>query len=252
MSPLFDLTGKAALVTGGNGGIGLAIAQALKSAGANVLIVARNPAKNEAAAAQGFATYAADVTSDAQCQAAVAEADRLFGRLDILVNNAGTNIRARPEDLSEPDWHTVIDTNLTSLHLMSKAAYPLLKRPKDKQGGKIVNIGSLMSTFAVPFSPAYAASKGGVVQYTKALATAWAADDIQANAILPGWVHTELTDRARDQIPGLYDRTLARIPAARWGQPEDMAGLALFLSSSAANYITGAAIPADGGFTAMG
>ena len=245
---MFDLTGKAALVTGGNGGIGLAIARALKTAGAKILIVARNTEKNQAAAAQGFATYAADVTIEAQCQAAIAEADRLFGRLDILVNNAGTNIRARPEDLSEPDWHTIIDTNLTSLHLMSKAAYPLLKR----QGGKVVNIGSLMSTFAVPFSPAYAASKGGVVQYTKALATAWAADDIQANAILPGWVHTELTDRARDQIPGLYDRILARIPAARWGQPEDMAGLALFLSSPAANYITGAAIPADGGFTAMG
>ena len=246
---MFDLTGKAAIVTGGNGGIGLAIVEGLIAAGAWVLIVGRNKAKNEAAAKKtGAACFAADVTDSAQCLAAVAEAQSQFGGLDILVNNAGTNIRARPEDLSEADWHTVIDTNLTSLHLMSKAAYPLLKR----QGGKVVNIGSLMSTFAVPFSPAYAASKGGVVQYTKSLATAWAADNIQANAILPGWVHTELTDRAREQVPGLYERILSRIPAARWGRPEDMAGLALFLASPASDYITGAAIPADGGLTAMG
>ena len=249
MNKLFDLTGKVALVTGGNGGIGLAIVAGLIEAGASVLIVGRDAAKNAAAAeTTGAHAFAADVTDRAQCAAAVDEAKRVFGQLDILVNNAGTNVRARPEALDEADWHKVIDTNLTSMHLMCQAAYPLLKA----QGGKVINIGSLMSTFGVPFSPAYAASKGGAVQYTKVLATAWAADGIQANAILPGWVDTELTQRAREQVPGLYERVLARVPAGRWGEPRDMAGLAVFLAAPASDYITGAAIPADGGFTAMG
>jgi 2-dehydro-3-deoxy-D-gluconate 5-dehydrogenase len=249
MSTMFDLTGRAALVTGGNGGIGLGIAQGLAEAGAKVLIVGRDVAKNEAAAAQaGAAHLAADVTDPAQCQAAVAEAERLFGRLDILVNNAGTNVRKRPEALDPAEWHKVIDTNLTSMHLMCQAAYPLLKR----QGGKIINIGSMMSLFGVPFSPAYAASKGGVVQYTKVLATAWAADDIQANAILPGWIDTELTRGARRQVDGLHDRVLARTPAARWGEPRDMAGVAVFLAAPASDFVTGTAIPADGGYSALG
>ena len=249
MSKLFDLAGKVALVTGGNGGIGLAIVEGLIEAGASALIVGRDEAKNAAAAERaGARAFAADVTDQAQCRAAVDEAKRRFGRLDILVNNAGTNVRARPEALDAADWHKVIDANLTSMHLMCHAAHPLLKA----QGGKVINIGSLMSTFGVPFSPAYAASKGGVVQYTKVLATAWAADGIQANAILPGWVDTELTQRAREQVPGLYERVLARVPAGRWGEPRDMAGLAVFLAAPASDYITGAAIPADGGFTAMG
>jgi 2-deoxy-D-gluconate 3-dehydrogenase len=249
MSTMFDLTGRAALVTGGNGGIGLGIAQGLAEAGAKVLIVGRDVAKNEAAAAQAAGLhFAADVTEPAQCQAAVAEAERLFGRLDILVNNAGTNVRKRPEALDPAEWHKVIDTNLTSMHLMCQAAYPLLKR----QGGKIINIGSMMSLFGVPFSPAYAASKGGVVQYTKVLATAWAADDIQANAILPGWIDTELTRGARRQVDGLHDRVLARTPAARWGEPRDMAGVAVFLAAPASDFVTGTAIPADGGYSALG
>ncbi|HYZ64341.1 MAG TPA: SDR family oxidoreductase [Acetobacteraceae bacterium] len=249
MSPLFDLTGKAAVVTGGNGGIGLGIVEGLIEAGAQVLIVGRDKLKNgEAAAKTGAGAFAADVTDPAQCRAAVAECERLFGRLDILVNNAGTNIRNRPEALDPADWHKIIDTNLTSTHLMCQAAYPLLKR----EGGKVINIGSMMSIFGVPFSPAYAASKGGVVQYTKVLATAWAEDDIQANAILPGWIDTELTRGARRQIDGLHDRVLARTPAARWGEPRDMAGLAIFLAAPASDFITGTAIPADGGYSALG
>jgi len=248
MSKLFDLTGKAALVTGGNGGIGLGIVEGLIEAGAKVLIVGRDQAKNEAAARTGASAFAADVTDEGQCRAAVAEAERLFGRLDILVNNAGTNVRKRPEELETADWHKVIDTNLTSTHLMCQAAHALLKR----QGGKVINIGSMMSIFGVPFSPAYAASKGGVVQYTKVLATAWAADNIQANAILPGWIDTELTRGARRQVDGLHDRVLARTPAARWGEPRDMAGLAVFLAAPASDFITGTAIPADGGYSALG
>ncbi len=110
----------------------------------------------------------------------------------------------------------------------------------------------MLSIFGVPFSPAYAASKGGAVQYTKVLATAWAADGIQANAILPGWVETELTDGARAQVPGLYEKVLARVPAGRWGVPRDMAGLAVFLAAPASDFVTGTAIPADGGYAALG
>lgn len=249
MSALFDLTGRVALVTGGNGGIGLGMAEALIESGAQVLIVGRDQAKNEAAAGKtGAAAFRADVTDAAQCQGAVAEAERQFGRLDILINNAGTNIRKRPESLEEDDWHTVIDTNLTSTHLMCKAAYPLLKR----QGGKVINIASIMALFGVPFSPAYCASKGGVVQYTKVLATAWAADNIQANAILPGWVNTELTVRARNDVPTLHDYVLSKVPAKRWGEPRDLAGAAVFLASPASDFVTGTAIPVDGGFAAQG
>ena len=134
-----------------------------------------------------------------------------FGRIDILFNNAGINIRKQPEDLSLDEWQEVIDTNLTSAFLMSKAVYPAMKKAG---GGKIVNIGSMTSIFGSPFASAYAATKGGIVQLTKSLALAWAKDNIQVNAILPGWFDTELTEKAREQIPGLHERVLARIPPA--------------------------------------
>ena len=246
---MFDLTGRVALVTGGNAGIGLGIAEGLAAAGAKVLIVGRRTDKNEAAAKSvGGAAFAADVTQEAECRAAIAEAELLFGRLDILVNNAGSNRRGRPDEITSDMWHQVIDLNLTSVHLMCHAAYPLLKR----RGGKVINIGSMMSIFGVPFNPAYAASKGGVVQYTKVLATAWAADQIQANAILPGWIDTDLTRGARQNVEGLHDRVLARTPAGRWGEPRDMGGLAVFLAAPASDFVTGTAIPADGGYSALG
>ena len=247
----FDLSGRVALVTGGNGGIGLGMAQGLAEAGARVLVVGRDAGKNAAAVTalgEGHAGFVADVTIAAACAAAVAEAERLFGRLDILVNNAGTNVRKRPEVLSEDEWHLVIDTNLTSMHLMCRAAFALLQ----VRGGKVINVGSMMSLFGVPFSPAYAASKGGVVQYTKVLATAWAEHGIQANAILPGWIDTELTQGARVQVEGLHDKVLARTPAGRWGVAADLAGLAVFLAAPASDFVTGTAIPADGGYSVLG
>ena len=250
MTP-FDLTGRVALVTGGNGGIGLGMASGLAAAGARVLIVGRNPDKNAAALAQlgeGHAAFVADVTVEADCRAAVAEAEARFGRLDALVNNAGGNRRIRPEAVELEDWAAVLDMNLTSAYLMSRAAHPLLRQG----GGKVINTASIMALFGMAWSPAYAASKGGLVQFTKVLATAWAADGIQANAILPGWVETALTDTARAQDPGLYDRARARTPAGRWGQPGDYAGIAVFLASPASDWITGAAIPVDGGFAAQG
>jgi 2-dehydro-3-deoxy-D-gluconate 5-dehydrogenase len=123
---------------------------------------------------------------------------------------------------------------------------------KSAGGGKVINIGSMMSIFGASFAPAYAASKGGIVQFTRSCAVAWAADNIQVNAILPGWIDTDLTRRAREQIDGLHDKVLGRTPAARWGAIADFAGIAVFLSSQASDFVTGTAIPVDGGFSIMG
>jgi 2-deoxy-D-gluconate 3-dehydrogenase len=179
----------------------------------------------------------------------VASVARELGRIDILVNNAGINIRKPPHLLELEEWNSVIDTNLTSAFLCSKAVHPVMKAGGR---GKIINIGSMMSIFGASFAPAYAASKGGLVQYTRACACAWAGDNIQANAILPGWIDTDLTKRAREQIDGLHDKVLARTPAARWGAIDDFAGIAVFLSSPASDFVTGTAIPVDGGFSNMG
>ena len=168
------------------------------------------------------------------------------GRLDILVNNAGTNVRKPVDQLALAEWNQVMDTNLTSAFLCCRAAHPHLKAAG---GGKIINIGSMMSIFGAPFAPAYGASKGGIVQLTRSMAASWAADGIQVNAVLPGWIETELTDGARAQVPGLNERVVARTAAGRWGQPEDLAGIAVFLASAASDFVTGTAIPVDGGYS---
>lgn len=250
---MFDLQGKVAIVTGGNGGIGLAMAEGLADAGARIAVVGRNPDKLLAAVTSlckrgGKAkakAYEVDVCDEAAVSALMTQVVDDFGRLDILVNNAGTNIRKPVQDLTLSEWHAVLDTNLTSAFLCSRAAYPHLKR----QGGKVINIGSMTSIFGASFAPAYSASKGGVVQLTRALATAWATDNIQANAILPGWIDTELTQKARVEVNGLHDRIVARTPAGRWGTPRDLAGIAVFLSSAASDFVTGTAIPVDGGYS---
>jgi 2-deoxy-D-gluconate 3-dehydrogenase len=190
-----------------------------------------------------------DVTQEASVAALIAATDRRWGRLDILVNNAGINIRKPPQDLSLEEWRQVIDTNLTSAFLASRAAYPMMKRAG---GGKIINIGSMMSIFGLPVVPAYGASKGGIVQFTRAAASAWARDNIQVNAVLPGWIDTDLTAKAREQIKGLNESVLGRTPAGRWGIPDDLAGIAVFLGSRASDFITGTAIPVDGGYSIQG
>jgi 2-deoxy-D-gluconate 3-dehydrogenase len=249
---LFDLGGRVALVTGGNGGIGLGMAKGFAAAGAKVMIAGRRAEKAGAALAElkalgaEAAFVAVDVTDEASVRAMVRETVAQLGGLDILVNNAGMAIRKRPEDYTAAEWHAVIETNLTGAFFAAQAAYPALKR---SGRGKVINIGSMMSIFGAPFAPAYAASKGGIVQLTKALATAWAADGIQVNAVLPGWIDTDLTREARRQIEGLYERALARTPAQRWGVPDDFAGIAVFLASSASDFVTGAAIPVDGGYS---
>jgi 2-deoxy-D-gluconate 3-dehydrogenase len=169
-----------------------------------------------------------------------------LGRLDILVNNAGINIRKAPQELSMAEWKAVIETNLTSTFTCSQAAYPVLK---EAGGGKIINIGSMLSIFGAGFAPAYGASKGGVVQLTKSMATAWAKDNIQVNAVLPGWIDTDLTRTAREQVKGLNSMVLMRTPAGRWGAANDLSGVAVFLAAPASDFITGTAIPVDGGYS---
>jgi 2-deoxy-D-gluconate 3-dehydrogenase len=250
-----DLKGRVAIVTGGNGGIGLGMARGMALCGASVVLAGRDAAKAKdalASLAEFGGTHrfiTADVTKAAACQSLVADTLAQFARLDILVNNAGTSVRKRPELLSEAEWHHVIDTNLTSALLCAQAAYPALK---GSGRGKIINIGSMMSLFGAPYAVAYAASKGGIVQMTRALATAWAADNIQVNAVLPGWIDTTLTRGAREQVDGLHQRVLDRTPAGRWGVADDMAGIAAFLAGPGSDFVTGAAIPVDGGFSIIG
>ena len=247
---LFDLNGRAALITGGNGGIGLGMAEGLARAGAKVAIAGRDAGKNaDAARKVGGLAIAADVTDERACRGMVDEAARKLGRLDILVNNAGINIRKQPEEYTLDEWHRVLESNLTSAFVASQAAYQHFLKAK---GGKIVNIGSMMSIFGASFTAPYASSKGGIVQLTRALACAWAKDRVQVNAVLPGWIDTALTRRARDEVKGLHDRVLARTPAGRWGAPEDLAGIAVFLCSPASDFVTGTAIPVDGGYAAQG
>jgi 2-deoxy-D-gluconate 3-dehydrogenase len=251
----FDLTGKVAIVTGGNGGIGLGMARGLAEAGAGIVVAARNAEKSEKAVKtlSGLGAKAAaiqvDVTDEKSCRDLIKGAVDRFGRLDILVNNAGMNNRKPPETYTLAEWREVIDTNLTSAFLCSHAAYPEMKRAG---GGKIINIGSMTSIFGVPFALPYASAKGGIVQFSRVLATAWAKDNIQVNAVLPGWIDTDLTKVARQQVQGLHERVVARTPAGRWGDPDDFAGIAVFLASSASDFVTGTAIPVDGGYSVQG
>ena len=245
----FDLTGKVALVTGGNGGIGLGMARGHASQGATVMVAGRDGEKNRRAGALlgGKAdAIAVDLADEAGARAVVDKTVKKFGRLDILINNAGINIRKPPQDFALEEWQRVLDINLTSLFVCCQAAYPHMKT----RGGKIINIGSMTSIFGASFAAPYGASKGAVVQLTKSLAVAWAPDNIQVNAVLPGWIDTELTETAREQVAGLHEKVVARTPAGRWGTPDDMAGIAMFLAGPASDFVTGTAIPVDGGYAA--
>ena len=248
----WNLENKYALVTGGSKGIGKAIVNEFLELGASVFFLARDEKQTEAALASfgesRIKAMAGDVT-DAGFRKKVRHwINENWGALDILVNNAGINIRKPPQDYVMEEWHRVLNINLTSLFVACQTAYPHLK----VRGGKIINIGSMMSIFGASFAAPYGASKGGVVQLTKSLASAWAGENIQVNAVLPGWIDTELTKGARQQVSGLNEKVLARTPAARWGTPDDMAGIAVFLASPASDFITGTAIPVDGGYSAQG
>jgi 2-deoxy-D-gluconate 3-dehydrogenase len=253
MKNFFNLKGKVAIVTGGNGGIGLGIASGLASAGANLAIAARNEAKTAAAvkAVQDeFGVKAigvkVDVREESQVKDMVKKVLDAFGRIDILVNNAGTNIRKFPQEYEVDDWEEVLDINLRSAFLCSKAVYPTMKAAG---GGKIINIGSMTSIFGAAKVMLYSTSKGGIVQMGRCMANAWAQDNIQVNAILPGFINTDLTRKARVDIPELEERVTTRTPAGRWGEPDDLAGTAVFLASKASDFVTGVALPVDGGFS---
>ncbi len=250
---LFDLTGRVAIVTGGNGGLGLAMALGLAGAGANIVVAARNEEKMAAALAQIQALgvqakgVPVDATSEDDINRMGAETVAHFNRVDILINNAGVTVRKEPEDLSADEWDNVLDVNLRASFLAAKAVYPHMKA---RGGGKIISIGSMYSIFGGGGSGApYSSSKGGVVQLSKSLAVAWAKDNIQCNAILPGWFMTELTAAVPATQPERYDLICRRIPTGRWGNPEELQGTAVFLSSPASDYVTGAVITVDGGYS---
>lgn len=253
MKDLFSLKGKVAIVTGGNGGIGKGIARGFAGAGADVVIAARNPKKTAEAAAEikkesgvRVLEVEVDVKQESQINAMAKKVLDAFGRIDVLVNNAGMNIRKMPQDLSAADYDEVLSTNLRAAFLCSKAVYPAMKKAG---GGKIINIGSMTSIFGGGKLLPYGTSKGGIVAMTRALAVGWAQDNIQVNAILPGWIDTEMTQRARIELEGLNERVLARTPVGRWGRPEDLQGTAIYLATAASSFITGVALPVDGGYS---
>jgi 2-deoxy-D-gluconate 3-dehydrogenase len=247
----FKLTGKNALVTGSSRGMGAAIAIALAQAGANVALHASQtvPASVvEAVAETGVRHTAltADLSHPNEASELINQAVAALGSIDILINNAGITRRAPAVDYSLANWEDVLATNLTSVfRLCQCAARPMLERGS----GKIVNIASLLSFQGGVTVPAYAAAKGGVAQLTKALANEWAARGVQVNAIAPGYMATELTQALQDDVTR-NRQILERIPAGRWGSPQDVAGAAVFLASAASDYISGHILVVDGGWLA--
>ena len=249
---LFDLTGKVAVVTGGNGGIGLGIAMGLAGAGANIVIAARSVEKTAQALenirALGVEAHGitVDVTQEPAIQRMVTSTIDHMGRLDILVNNSGIAVRAQPQELTSAQWDSVVDVKLRGAFLASKEAYAQMVKAG---GGKVINVGSMYYIFGSDWGSPYAASKGGLVQLTKSLAVAWAKDNIQVNAVLPGWIVTDLTRGIQDADPNRYDNISRRIPTGRWGEPSELAGAAVFLASTASDYVTGATLAVDGGYS---
>lgn len=247
---MFDLTGKTALVTGGNKGLGKGIAEGLCEAGAKVAILASSEQVYDAAEelrSKGF--DAAGIRCDLSDEQAVAQTfdkalSTLGGKLDIMVNNAGIQRRHPSEEFPMEDWDAVINVNLRSVfQLCQLAGRNMLKNG----GGKIINLASMLSYFGGFTVPAYAAAKGGVAQLTKALSNEWAGKGICVNAIAPGYMATQMNTRLIED-PKRNGEILSRIPMGRWGNEQDVKGIAVFLASAASDYISGAVIPVDGGY----
>jgi 2-deoxy-D-gluconate 3-dehydrogenase len=246
---MFDLAGTVAVVTGGNGGIGRGIALGLAEAGASIAILARNQDKSREVLAEidklgaKAITIPLDVTKRADLAPAMEAVERDLGPVSILVNNAGISVVKSALKHDAESWDRVIETNLNSCFFLSQiAARSMLQHKR----GKIINIASEYSIFGTAGVISYSASKGGLVQMTKSLAIQLAPHNIQVNAIIPGWIKTDMTAPA--QSGPFYDEIITRTPAGRFGEPEEMAGLAIFLASHASDFVTGAIIPADGGF----
>lgn len=256
MEDLFSLRGKVAIVTGGNGGIGKGIADGLASAGCDIVIAARNEAKTAEAVKDikdKFGVRAMgvkmDVSQEKSIQDGLKQALDEFGHINILVNNAGVNIHKMPQEFTVEEWDWVLDINLRGAFLCAKAVYPAMKAVG---GGKIINIGSMASLYGLAKIAPYGTSKMGILSLTYTLALAWAPDNIQVNAILPGWIDTPLTVSARRDFPGLDEFVCTRTPAGRWGKPSDFTGAAIFLASRASDFITADYIRVDGGFAQGG
>lgn len=247
---MFSVKGKNVIITGGNKNLGLGITKAFCENGANVVIVASSESVVEVAkdlTSQGFTAYGvqADLSQKEAMETAFNSAlDLLGGRLDVLINNAGIIRRSPAEEFSFEDWQDVINVNLNAVFVMSQLAGKVMIA---QGGGKIINTASMLSFFGGQTVPSYAASKGGVAQLTKALSNEWAGKGICVNAIAPGYMATDMTQALQDD-EARSKEILGRIPAGRWGKPEDMQGIAIFLASSASDYITGTVIPVDGGY----
>jgi 2-deoxy-D-gluconate 3-dehydrogenase len=252
-SQSFDLTGRVAVVTGGNGGIGRGIALGLAEAGAAVAVLGRNNEKNKRVLSElkaiGVPSVAVviDLANRADLEPALRRVESELGGIDILVNNAGiVSLSGGVLNEKPEDWDGVIETQLNAVFLLSKlAATSMLRRKR----GKIINIGSMYSFFGSALIPSYSAAKGAIVQLTKSMAIELAPHNIQVNAIAPGWIETDMTAPVRTTAMKLMnDEILARTPAGRWGQPEEVAGTAVFLASRASDFVTGTTIRVDGGY----
>jgi gluconate 5-dehydrogenase len=241
----FDLSGRSALVTGSTRGLGLAFAQALADAGARVAVNGRSEsaAREVAASIEGAVAAAFDVTDEAAVAAGVAA----LGPLDVLVNNAGIGVRKPMVDMSLEEWRSIVETNLTSAFLVGRAVAPAMI---ERGSGKIVNVCSVTSELARETIAAYTAAKGGLKMLTRAMCSEWARHGIQANAIAPGYFETDLTVPLRSD-PEFDAWVRRRVPAGRWGVPDDLAGAIVFLASSASDYVNGQILFVDGGLTAV-
>ena len=245
---LFSLEGRTALITGGNGGLGLAMAEGLKQNGARVVVTGRDPKKNAAIGQSLHApdvVYEMDVYDESSVELTVAKVMDRFGGVNILINNAGIGRKSVLTDLSLEEWESTVHVNLTGAFLCSKHAARTMKTVG--KGGKIINIGSLYSLVGVPNSVAYGATKHGIVGLTRAMAVELGAYNIQVNAILPGWCETAMTQHLKTSP--LFDFVRRKTPAGRWGSPQDMVGAAVFLAGAGSDFVTGAVLSVDGGYS---
>jgi 2-deoxy-D-gluconate 3-dehydrogenase len=250
---LFDLGGRVAVVTGGNGGIGRSLALGCASAGASVAILGRNEEKNQRALDElreiGNPAMAlrVDLTRRDQLEPAIREIERELGCVGILINNAGiASLSGGILEESAEDWDSVIETQLNAVFLMSKL---VASRMRENKAGKIINIGSMYSYFGSAVVPSYSAAKGAIAQLTKAMAIELAPWNIQVNAIAPGWFVTDMTSAVRSpEMKEMNDEIIARTPAGRWGEPDELIGTAIFLASRASDFVTGTMIRVDGGY----